>query len=344
MVTANTMPQDIKTLAKQFIAPKAPKELSQNFKITDTIGIDEIISSLKRHYFTRPIWEGAISPEDYLASEEGRDDLLNHLEVRLDEFRQIVIPWLNDTKSLRGSSILEIGCGTGSSTVALAEQGARITAVDIDEESLAVANDRCRVYGLNVNFLKANGTEVYQLLKGQHFDFIIFFACLEHMTNDERLVALKDTWDMLPPGGLLCVVETPNRLWYFDSHTARLPFYMWLPDKLAYLYSRRSPLKPFSNSYLKYSEEGMLSFLRHGRGVSFHEFDLAIKNVKELNIVSCLPFFLRKNNFLRELWCRTKSDAYYESFLAKQAPGIHRAFFQPSLDLIIRKEAIRNMA
>ena len=341
-MTTTSISHDLRTLAKQFIAPKAPKELSKNFKLTDTTGIEEIISSLKRHYFTRSIWEGTLSSEDYLSSEDGRNDLLNHLEVRLNEFRQIIIPWLNDTKPLLGASILEIGCGTGSSTVALAEQGAKITAVDIDEESLTVAKDRCGVYRLTVNFLKANGTEVYQLLKGQHFDFIIFFACLEHMTNDERLIALKDTWDMLPAGGLLCVIETPNRLWYYDDHTAHLPFYMWLPDKLAYLYSRKSPLKAFSNSYREYSEKGMLSFLRHGRGVSFHEFDIAIKNVKDLNVVSCLPFYLRKNNILRELWCRTKSDAYYESFIAKQAPGINRAFFQPSLDLIIRKEATFN--
>ena len=328
---------NIKTLAKQLIAPKASKELSQNFKIINPAGMDEIVSSLKNHYFTRSIWEGAATPESYLSSEEGRNDLLNHLNIRLNDFRQTIIPWLNDVRPLRGANILEIGCGTGSSTVALAEQGANMTAVDIDEESLVVAKDRCKVHGLNVNFLQANATEICQLLRGQHFDFIIFFASLEHMSNDERLMALKDTWDMLSTGDLLCVIETPNRLWYFDDHTAHLPFYFWIPDKLAYLYSRVSPRKPFCNSYLKYSEEGMLSFLRHGRGVSFHEFDIAIKNVKELNIVSCLPLYLRKKNILRELRWRTKQEYAYELFLAKQGPGIHRAFYQPSLDLIIRK-------
>jgi len=339
MVTMNAVPQEIKVLAKQLIAPKASKEIAQHFKTIDHAGIDEIIASLKRHYFARSIWEGAITPEAYLSSEEGRNDLLNHLNLRLNDFRQTIIPWLSDVKPLQGTSILEIGCGTGSSTVALAEQGARITAVDIDEESLAVARDRCRVYGFNVHFLQANATEIYQLLKGQHFDFIIFFACLEHMTNDERLVALKDTWDMLEAGGLLCVIETPNRLWYFDDHTSWLPFYMWLPDKLAFLYSKLSPRKPFCHSYHQYSDEKMLSFLRHGRGVSFHEFDIAIKNVKELNIVSCLQLYLREKNILREWWWRTKDEYAYESFLAKQGPRIHRAFYQPSLDLIIRKEA-----
>jgi len=332
------MTHSIKTWGRKLVAPRTPKELFRNFKTIGPAGHEEIIASLKRHYFTRQIWEGAVTPEAYLSSEEGRNDLLNHLHLRLNDFRQTIIPWLSDTRHLRGTDILEIGCGTGSSTVALAEQGANVTAVDIDEESLAVAKDRCRVHGLNVRFLQANATQVRRLLNGQHFDFIIFFACLEHMTNDERIMALKDTWEMLTKGGLLCVIETPNRLWYFDDHTSWLPFYMWLPDKLAFLYSRMSVRRPFCNSYLQYSEERMLGFLRHGRGVSFHEFDVAIKNVQELNIVSCLQLYLRKKNILRDWWWRTKQEHAYESFLAKQGPMIHRAFYQPSLDLIIRKE------
>jgi len=332
------MIKHIKTWGKHFIAPKAPMELSRNFKNIDQAGIDEITSSLKRHYFTRSIWAEKVAPEAYLSSEEGKNDLLNHLDLRLNDFRQTIIPWLNDTKNLRGANILEIGCGTGSSTVALAEQGAKVTAVDVDADSLQVAQDRCKVYGLDVKFLQTNATEAHQLLKGQHFDFIIFFACLEHMTNDERLIGLKNTWDMLKTGGLLCVVETPNRLWFFDDHTSWLPFYMWLPDKLAFLYSRYSPRKSMCNSYPKYDDKNMLSFLRHGRGVSFHEFDIAVKNVTELNVISCLQLYQREKNILRECWWRTKKEYAYESFLAKQGPRIHRAFYQPSLDLIIRKE------
>ena len=39
--------------------------------------------------------------------------------------RMEVVPWLDATRSLRGVDILEIGCGTGVSTLALCEQGAR---------------------------------------------------------------------------------------------------------------------------------------------------------------------------------------------------------------------------
>ena len=49
---------------------------------------------------------------------------------RLSRDRVAVIPWLDRTRPLRGSRILEVGCGRGASTVALAEQGAELIALD----------------------------------------------------------------------------------------------------------------------------------------------------------------------------------------------------------------------
>ena len=40
------------------------------------------------------------------------------------------------------------------------------------------------------------------------------------MTLDERLEAIKSTWEATRPGGIWCVVETPNRLWFHDGHTS----------------------------------------------------------------------------------------------------------------------------
>ncbi len=300
-------------------------------------------AELKRRYFTRPIWGENVTPDAYLASEPGRKDMADHLHGRLDVFRRQVIPWLDAAAPLAGASILEIGCGTGSSTVALAEQGARVTAVDIDEPSLEVARQRCDLYGLGeaVAIQQANATQVSQRFAGRSFDFIIFFACLEHMTHSERMTAMRQTWEMLSPGALWCVIDTPNRLWYHDQHTAHLPFYFWLPDDLAFAYSRFSPRKPFDRSFRDPNPEAMLSFLRHGRGVSYHEFDLTMKRVETLQVVSSLSLFIRSQQPLWRLGRRlTRSANYrYEKFLMEVGPDIHPGFYQPSLDLIIRKGA-----
>lgn len=248
-----------------------------------------------------------------------------------------VVPWLDHARAIDGGHLLEIGCGTGSSTVVLAEQGANVTAVDIDTNALTVARERCKIYGLDVSFVRASAADVRQLFRDEQFDFIIFYASLEHLTVEERITAMRDTWNMLKAGDFWAVVETPNRLWYHDDHTSRLPFFMWLPDDLAFQYSRFSPQMGFSEHYRDMTDTSMLNFLRQGRGVSFHEFELAMAPVKELNIVSDISSFQRRRNVLNWLWQR-KHYYRYSSFLSKVSPAASHGFNEITLDIIIRKD------
>jgi SAM-dependent methyltransferase len=313
-----------------------PVHLMRKFTQPSPAGTQTLTQSLHDHYFPRQIWgEVPLTTQQWLATPEGQQDLQDHLTRRLDSFRKKVIPWLDAAKPLAGARILEIGCGTGASTVALAEQGAIVTAIDIDGPSLRVARDRCAAHGVQAEIVEANGAAAKQFLQRQPHDFVIFFACLEHMTHAERISAMYDTWHALPAGALWCVIETPNRLWYFDNHTARLPFFHWLPDDLAFAYSRFSPREPFRNSYRTLSDSSMENFLRHGRGVSFHEFDLAIADAAHLDVVSSLALW--PSSGLRELRRRFKRQYRFESALASFRPELHRGFFQPYLDLIIRK-------
>lgn len=311
--------------------PRLPPHISANFRNIDKSKRDSVERSLRNHYFVR-------SPEGYLLTEAGKRDLENHLFGRLETDRNSVIPWLDYARPLRGASILEIGCGTGCSAVALAEQGASVTAVDVDANSLMVAKERCQTYGLDVSFAHANATEVHKLFAGRHFDYIIFYAALEHMTMEERMSAMRETWQMLSVGGLWCVVETPNRLWYHDSHTSLLPFHMWLPDELAFAYSRLSPRDNYRELYREYTDEARLHFLRRGRGVSFHEFDLTMKPVSELKIKSSLSRTNKAGGLLGLLKWRFSDEYRYLSLLKRIAPELHEGFLQSYLYLIIEKD------
>ena len=308
-----------------------PHHLSANFRTIDKPGLDRIEAALREHYFTR-------FPQEYLSTDWGRNDLQNHLVRRLDADRKLIVPWLDAVRPLRNASILEIGCGTGGSTVALAEQGAAVIAVDVDSSSLTVASERCRAYGLDVNFAHANATEVHQRFAGREFDYIIFYAALEHMTMEERLSAMRSTWQMLPTRGLWCVIDTPNRLWYYDSHTSLLPFHMWLPDELAFEYSRFSPRQNYRELYREYTPEAKLDFLRRGRGVSFHEFELTMKPLNELKIKSSLNLTNRKTGPLAPLKWRLSPERRYISLFRRIAPDLHEGFLQSYLNLIIEKD------
>src|SRR5690242_20503041 len=95
--------------------------LSANFRTIDKPQTDMIESSLRENYFVR-------FPDGYLSTDWGKNDLANHLFGRLESDRTMIVPWLDAVRPLQNASILEIGCGTGCSTVTLAEQGAAVIA------------------------------------------------------------------------------------------------------------------------------------------------------------------------------------------------------------------------
>jgi hypothetical protein len=175
------------------------RKYKNHFRTLDNARLELVEASLRANYFTR-------FPTEYLSSDWGKNDLENHLCRRLNSDRDTIVPWLDDVRPLKGASILEIGCGTGCSTVALAEQGAR------------------------------------------------------------------------------------------------------------------------------------LEFLRRGRGVSFHEFELAMKPLKSLKIKSSLNLTNRKRGLFGPVKWRRSPEYRYISLLRSIAPDLHEGFLQSFLNLVVEKD------
>ena len=320
------MASNFKTAIKSIVYKGASVELSKKFTVLtdeETVLLKDII--LRKN--------GNNNPRE-LSSEE----LNEHLVKRITKFRNKVIPWINHFYPLKNATVLEIGCGTGSSTVALAEQGANVYAVDINNDSLTIADRRLQLYKQRATLVPCNATEIKSRLGHISFDCIIFFATLEHLVNEERITALRMAWEMLEKGRILCVTEAPNRLWHHDFHTSLLPFNMWLPDDLAYQYARFSKRKKFHELYSDHPPGDMLGFLRRGRGVSYHEFDVAIENFDHMQVVSSLEEF-SKRKFVGAIYDRFRHRNYYafKSILKKVGPKVHSGFYEPWLDILIRK-------
>jgi 2-polyprenyl-3-methyl-5-hydroxy-6-metoxy-1,4-benzoquinol methylase len=302
-----------------------PAHLLRNHRVLSRDKVLALENSIRTHYHA-----GWRAEDEYPASAYQKD-LEDHLHNRIRDDRQRIIPWLDHVQALKGARILEIGGGTGSSTVALREQGAVVTAIDVDEDALVVANDRCRAYGVEATLKTMSGAELSSNFSVGTFDFIIFFACLEHMTVAERFESLRQAWDLLSTGGMMAIIETPNRLWFRDDHTAMLPFFHWLPNELAFAYSRFSKRDNFRELYRDYTSSSKFHFLRRGRGMSFHEIDLAIAPVSKLQIVSSLSQFGKNARHV------TQDGSHYKSSLCQLFPHIHHGFFDEYLDLIFRK-------
>ncbi len=322
MSLKNKLKQKVKN-----IVFSVPEHLKKNNIYLDKTEMNRIEQSIRTNFHKGWRSEDKFTPEAY------KIDLQDHLINRLEHDRARIIPWLDAAGNLKGKKILEIGCGTGSSTIALAEQGAEVTGIDLDADALQVAEDRKEAYGLDIELKYMNAAEVHKKYPKGSFDMIIFFATIEHMIHEERMLAMKETWNLLNPGGLWVVLETPNRLWYFDGHTSGLPFFQWLPDDLAIKYSKYSPRNEFASVYRKYDDEEMLHFLRRGRGLSYHEFDLCMGNSQNLDVVSS------KIQFEKHQWLKLpKTERKFKNFIKQVYPGLHDGFYDKSFDLIIRKK------
>ncbi|MFN7923845.1 MAG: class I SAM-dependent methyltransferase [Bryobacteraceae bacterium] len=323
-------------LRRWLMRPAIPPRLGAGFRRPE--GAERIVTaSLMRNYFSLPENNFGLGADSYVATPAGGADLFHHVRDRLKATRERVVPWLDAARPLKGARILEIGSGSGCSSLALGEQGAAVTGLDLSEGALTVARDRCAAYGVDAEFHCANALDAARLFQGEKFDFIIFFASLEHMTHEERLEAMSSTWEMLPRGGLWCVVEAPNRLAMFDYHTSQLPFFHWLPDDLAYKYLAKSDRPEFRGQYDQWNAERHLDFLRRGRGVSYHEFDLAMRPAGQLDVVSALEIFHNESRLAGRLASRFTLQYETEQLLRRYGPKIHRGFYQSYLDLIIRK-------
>ena len=76
--------------------------------------------------------------------------------------------------------------------------------------------------------------------------------------------------------------------------------------------------------------------IRGGRGMSYHEFALWLKNPETLNVRSSLDEYVRKNpvRFL-EWWLSDKRR--YRNILRRAGPKIHAGFYEQMLNLAIEK-------
>jgi SAM-dependent methyltransferase len=121
-----------------------------------------------------------------------------------------------------GGTVLDFGCGRGSSTLILSTLGfAQVTGTDINERSIGLARRRAAERGLPSRFTTA--------LPDGPFDLVFCNAVLEHMTPEERARTVRDLWSRVAPGGHFLVQETPNRLFPIDRHTTGRPLVPWLP-------------------------------------------------------------------------------------------------------------------
>lgn len=247
--------------------------------------------------------------------------------------KDVILPWIARSASLDGF-VVEFGCGNASVTAALAGRTESVLGLDIDAGAVEDGRTRLAARGVsNVELVSGLFDELVASVEARRgeIDLMVLFAVLEHMTIEERLRILATARDTVSPAGAIAIVESPNRLLWWDYHTSVLPFFGMLPDELALLYATRSE-RPEFVAAIAAANRSSTALTRWGRGVSFHEFELVFEDFPD-NVVGC--------NYEPELFTVRElhpEELYLAHFLSRTLPSIPPSFSRYYIDLVMASD------
>ena len=108
--------------------------------------------------------------------------------------------------------VLDVGCGTGDNALFLAEQGYRVTGVDLVPVALERARAKAGPRGVDVTFLQHDCLDLPSL--NRRFDTVIDCGLFHGLSDAQRPVFVAGLAAVLNPGGyyhLLCFSEAESR-------------------------------------------------------------------------------------------------------------------------------------
>ncbi len=123
---------------------------------------------------------------------------------RLAHVRELILAHVHE-----GARVLEIGCGTGALTVAMARQGARVTAIDIAPPMLNATLARVRAAGLTdqVDVRHMDATLIGERFPPASFDLIVASLVLSELPPDQTRYVLEQAARLLAPEGRMLIAD-----------------------------------------------------------------------------------------------------------------------------------------
>ena len=116
----------------------------------------------------------------------------------LHELNPLRLGWIDGLAPLAGRRVLDVGCGGGILSEAMARLGATVTGIDLSEKPLRVAQLHLLESGLDVEYLGISAEEMAEKNPGT-FDVVTCMELLEHVPDPASTVAACAK--LIKPGG-----------------------------------------------------------------------------------------------------------------------------------------------
>jgi ubiquinone/menaquinone biosynthesis C-methylase UbiE len=137
-------------------------------------------------YYFNPPWDSGVSPPELL------DFIKKHPSATLRQsFDRL-------STAAQGGRAIDIGCGTGTNVITLAQAGWQVTGVDFVPRAIRMARRKARKAGIEAELVVRDVTN----LKGIHgpFDLALDIGCF-HSLGDQKAGYLSELNRILAPGG-----------------------------------------------------------------------------------------------------------------------------------------------
>ena len=108
------------------------------------------------------------------------------------------VNWIDERARLAGKTVLDVGCGGGILSEAMAQRGAKVTGIDMGEAPLAVARLHQLESGVPVEYRRITAEELAAEMPGQ-FDVVTCLEMLEHVPDPSSVIRACQT--LVKPGG-----------------------------------------------------------------------------------------------------------------------------------------------
>ena len=116
----------------------------------------------------------------------------------LHELNPLRLGWIDGLAGLQGKQVLDIGCGGGILSEAMARLGASVTGIDLSEKPLRVAELHLLESGLSISYQKISAEEL-SATRPATYDVVTCMELLEHVP--EPVSTVTACAKLLKPGG-----------------------------------------------------------------------------------------------------------------------------------------------
>ncbi len=116
----------------------------------------------------------------------------------LHQINPLRLGYIAERAGLEGRRVIDVGCGGGILSEAMAAAGARVTGIDMAEAPLGVARLHLLESGLDVEYLQASAERMADERAGE-YDVVTCLEMLEHVPDPAGVVAACHA--LVRPGG-----------------------------------------------------------------------------------------------------------------------------------------------